>query len=126
MTTLDEISQRIREDDDVRSARRIAAARQVADLARRREEIAEQLRTIDEQLGTVLTEAQDVMSVIELSRFTDIPRADLEQWLHAQAEARTKRKRSTSRRTAGSVDARRRINSAAAQPSEKVGAQPSI
>jgi hypothetical protein len=92
MATAEEIKRRVEQTDTARSAQRATAAQEVGALAQRRAVVAEQLADIDAQLGDVLAEASKVMSIDELAAFTDIPAADLTQWLTARKTARTKRK----------------------------------
>ena len=93
MTTTDEIQRRVEQADAARSAKRSAAAQQVGELAQHRTAIDEQLNDIERQLGDVLADAQEVMNIDELARFTDVPAADLTRWLTARKPTRTKRKR---------------------------------
>lgn len=100
MATTDEIEQRVGDADSVRTARRVAAATRVGELARYRAGIAEQLADVEQELGTVLAESSDVIEIDELARFTDVPAADLAQWLNSRKTARAKRKRSSVTRSA--------------------------
>ena len=93
MATTDEIQRRVEQADTARSAKRSAAAQQVGELAQRRTAIAEQLDDIERQLGDVLADAQEVMDIDELARFTDVPAADLTRWLAARKSTRSKRRR---------------------------------
>jgi hypothetical protein len=93
MATAEEIQRRVEQADTARSAKRSAVAQQVSDLAQRRAALAEQLDEIERQLGDLLAEANDVMDVEELARFTDIPVPDLTGWLTARKPARAKRKK---------------------------------
>lgn len=93
MATTDEIQRRVEQADAARSAKRSAAAQQVGELAQRRTAIAEKLDDIERQLGDVLADAQEVMDIDELARFTDVPAADLTRWLTARKPARTKRRK---------------------------------
>jgi hypothetical protein len=95
MATSDEIERRIAEIDADRTARRSAAAKQVGELAQRRADLAEQLDEIERELGDVLVVASDVLDITELSRFTDVPVADLTRWLEARKTTRAKRKKTT-------------------------------
>jgi hypothetical protein len=108
MATPDEIRQRVEQADNVRSARRAAAAQRVGELAQRRATIVEQLEDVERELGDVLTEAQDVIDVDELAEFTDLKSADLTEWLVSRKVGRGKRKKTApasdaqhGRRTAG-------------------------
>lgn len=91
MATQQEIERRVGENDAVRSAKRAAAAKRVGELAQRRAAVAEQLSDIERELGDVLVNAQDVIDVDELARFTDLPASDLTQWLTARTARKTTR-----------------------------------
>jgi hypothetical protein len=93
MATTDEIRHRIEEADTARSAKRAAAAQQVGELAQRRTALAEQLAEIERELGDVLAATSDVIGVNELSRFTDVPAADLTRWLDGRRTTRVKRRK---------------------------------
>lgn len=96
MATPAEIERRIEENDAARSAKRSAVAKRVGELAQRWAATREQLADIERELGDVLMDAQDVIDVDELARFTDIAATDLTQWLTARTArkaARSKRKR---------------------------------
>lgn len=93
MATTEEIESRVEEADSARSARRAAAATQVGELAQRRSAVAGQVSKIEAELGDVLVAAGDVIDVDELSRFTDVPAADLTRWLDARKASRPRRKR---------------------------------
>jgi hypothetical protein len=93
MATTEEIERRVEEADAARSARRAAAAKVVGDLAQRRAAIADQLSDIERELGDVLAESNDVIEINELARFTDVPAADLTQWLNNRKTTRPKRKK---------------------------------
>src|SRR5690348_11201273 len=96
MATMDEeIERRVEENDAPRTAKRAAAAKRVRQLARQRAEVAEQLADIERELGDVLAESSDVIGVDELAKFTDVPAADLSQWLNGRKTTRSKRKRTT-------------------------------
>ncbi|MFI5593682.1 hypothetical protein ACIA5G_52270 [Amycolatopsis sp. NPDC051758] len=81
VTSENEITRRIEERDSERSVRRAQAATVVGQLARRRAELAGQVAELERELGTVLTEAGDVIDAAELAQVTDIPVADLTRWL---------------------------------------------
>ncbi|WP_439382131.1 hypothetical protein [Amycolatopsis lexingtonensis] len=83
MITTDEIERRVGKADAEKSARRMAAAREVGELARRRAALAEELAEVERTLGTVLAAAADVIGVDELAEFTDVTAADLTGWLTA-------------------------------------------
>jgi hypothetical protein len=93
MATAEEIQRRVEQADTARSAKRSAVAQQVGELAQRRAALAGQLDEIERQLGDLLAEANDVMDIDELARFTDIPVPDLTGWLTARKPARAKRKK---------------------------------
>ncbi|MFI9811537.1 hypothetical protein [Saccharothrix variisporea] len=95
MATPEEIEQRVEEADATRSARRAAAAREVAELAQRRSGLAEQLEVVERQLGDVITGARDVMGIDELARFTDLPATDLTRWLTGRKPSRGPRRKTT-------------------------------
>jgi hypothetical protein len=93
MATTEEIERRVEEADAARSARRAAAAKQIGDLAQRRAAIAEQLSDVERELGDVLAESNDVIEINELAKFTDVPAADLTQWLNNRKTTRPRRKK---------------------------------
>lgn len=93
MATTEEIERRVGDADTTRTARRVAAAKRVGELARHRTGVAEQLADIEHELGNVLAESVDVIDIEELARFTDVPAADLTQWLNGRKTNRAKRKR---------------------------------
>lgn len=115
MATTDEIQRRVEQADTARSAKRSAAAQQVGELAQRRTAIAEQLNDIERQLGDLLADAQEVMDIHELARFTDVPAADLTRWLTARKPVRTKRKKPAGG-TSGEESDTKRGSSAARTP----------
>ena len=89
MATLEEIARRVEHTDNPRTAKRLATAQRVAELAGRRAGIVAELDEVERQLGDVLVDAEDVIGDDELARFTDVDRADLARW---RAAARTARK----------------------------------
>jgi hypothetical protein len=90
VTSKEEITRRIEERDSERSARRAHAATIVGQMARRHAELAGQITELERELGTVLTEAGDVIDAAELAQVTDIPIADLTRWVdHATKPARS-------------------------------------
>ncbi|WP_037364695.1 hypothetical protein [Amycolatopsis orientalis] len=93
MATTEEIERRVAEADAARSAKRSAAAQRIGELAQRRTAVAEQLRDIERELGEALAEATDVIGIDELARFTDVPAADLTQWLGSRKSSRPQRKK---------------------------------
>ncbi|WP_434447673.1 hypothetical protein [Lentzea sp. E54] len=95
MATTDEIRERIKQADAARSVRRLAAAQRVGELANRRKALASELEEVDLELGAVLAENEDVISVPELAVVTDLSASDLTDWLSRRKTARTKRKRHT-------------------------------
>jgi hypothetical protein len=94
MATAEEIARRVEQADAARSRRRSAAARCVGELAVQRAEAAAKLADIERELGDVLAEFSDVIGVDELAEFTEVPAADLQQWLNERVTTRPKRKRS--------------------------------
>jgi len=94
MATVEEIARRVEQADAARSRRRSAAARCVGELADQRAEAAAKLADIERELGDVLAEFSDVIGVDELAEFTEVPAADLQQWLNGRVTTRPKRKRS--------------------------------
>ncbi|MFC0107929.1 hypothetical protein [Kibdelosporangium aridum] len=96
MATSEEIERRIEEADAAISAKRVAAAKRVSQLAHRRAVLAEQLADVERELGDELAQASDVMNTKEMARFTDVPVADLDQWLNSQKSARPRRKKPAS------------------------------
>jgi len=96
MATTEEIERRVGDADTTRTARRVAAAKRVGELARHRTDVAEQLADMEHELGNVLAESSDVIDIEELARFTDVPVADLTQWLNGRKTNRAKRKRPVS------------------------------
>ncbi len=95
MATTEEIQRRVEQADSARSVRRSAAAQQVGELAQRRAALVEQLDNIERELGDVLVAAQEVIDVIELSQFTDVPADDLTRLLERRKATATKRKKSS-------------------------------
>lgn len=93
MATPEEIRQRVEEVDIARSARRAAAAQRVGELAQRRAVIVEQLVGVERELGEVVVDAQDVIDVDELARFTDLKPSDLTGWLAGRKPGRGKRRK---------------------------------
>ena len=93
MPATEEIERRVGDADSTRTARRVATATRIGELARRRASVVEQLADIDQEIGTVLAESSDVIEIDELARFTDVPAADLTQWRDNRRTARTKQKR---------------------------------
>ena len=91
--TPDEIERRVAENDTARSARRVAAARQVGELAKQHTVIATQLADIERRLGAILAEADEVVTIDELATFTDVPTATLTEWRAAHKPHRAKRKK---------------------------------
>jgi hypothetical protein len=106
MATTEEIERRVEEADAARSAKRAAAAKRVGELGQLRAEVAEKLGDIERELGDVLAESSDVIEVDELAKFTDMPAADLTQWLNGRKTTRSKRKRSTASTSTTTSDAR--------------------
>jgi len=106
MATDEEIERRVAETDTPRTAKRSSAAKRVGELARRRSTIATQLDDIERQLGQVLLDAEDVIDVEELARFTDVPTVDLTRWRTAAARntRKTPAKRKRSSAGTSSVD----------------------
>ncbi|MFD2422689.1 hypothetical protein [Amycolatopsis pigmentata] len=107
------------EADRARSVRRSAAAQRVGELAHRRALIVQQLFDIERELGDVLAESSDVMEIDELARFTDLPAADLTQWLSGRKTSRTKRKKSIGD-SPGAKNAMNRRTSTTTSPSVQV------
>lgn len=95
MLTTEEIQRRVKEADADRGAKRSATAARVGELAKRRAAVAEQLADVDRELGDVIAESSDVIEIDELARFTEVPAADLTQWLNSRKATRPKRKRAT-------------------------------
>ncbi|GAA3588296.1 hypothetical protein GCM10022222_86070 [Amycolatopsis ultiminotia] len=95
----DEIDRRVTENDIPLTERRSAAAKQVAELARRRVAIAADLHDVDEELARTLTASAKIMEIAELARFTDVSAADLSRWLDAGQPKPGRRKKPTSDRT---------------------------
>jgi hypothetical protein len=91
MATAKEIERRVEQTDTSRTAKRSAAATRVFELAQRRAVLVEQLADLEHELGDVLIDAQDVIDVDELARFTDLPAADLTGWLTARTARKTTR-----------------------------------
>lgn len=98
MVTSDEIERRVEQSDAARSAKRSAAAKRVGELAQRRAAVVAELSDLERELGEVLAEAQDVIDVNELARFTELAASDLTRWLTARTSrksVRTNRKKSS-------------------------------
>ncbi len=92
MTMSDEIRRRVEEADIARSATRSAAAQRIGELAGRHATIADQLADVERQLGDALAEAQAVIDIPELARFTEVSPVDLTRWLTNRKPTRAKRK----------------------------------
>ncbi|VVJ22710.1 Uncharacterised protein [Amycolatopsis camponoti] len=118
VTSEDEITRRIEQRDSQRSTRRAHAATLVGKLARQHTELAGQLAELERELGTVLTEAGDVIDVAELAQVTDVSLADLTRWLDRSAKPARggKRTRVKSRAAAGPAIAAEPRASRAAPP----------
>ena len=112
MPTDDEVEHRIENVDAPRTARRKAAAQQVNQLAQRRAAIVAQLEDVEGQLGQIIADAEDVITVDELARFTDLKAADLNQWVAGRKATRTRRKKPS----AGKPGRRSGTGAAAASP----------
>jgi hypothetical protein len=91
--TTDEIERRVGDADSTRTTKRVATAKRIGELARRRASVAEQLADIEQQLGIVLAESSDVIEIDELARFTDVSAADLTHWRDSRRTTRSKHKR---------------------------------
>ncbi|MEV5301143.1 hypothetical protein [Amycolatopsis methanolica] len=93
MPTDEEVEHRIEDVDAPRTARRKAAAQQVNQLAQRRAAIVAQLEDVEGQLGEIVADAEDVISIEELARFTDLKASDLTEWVTGRKTSRSKRKK---------------------------------
>ncbi|NIH83745.1 hypothetical protein [Amycolatopsis granulosa] len=93
MPTDEEVQHRIEDVDAPRTSRRKAAAQQVNQLAQRRAAIVAQLEDIEGQLGEIVADAEDVISIEELARFTDLKASDLTEWVTGRKTSRAKRKK---------------------------------
>ena len=93
MATNDEIRRRIEEADIARSATRSAMAQRIGELAGRHATIADELADVERQLGDALADAQAVIDIPELARFTEVSAGDLTRWLTNRKPTRTKRKK---------------------------------
>jgi len=120
MPTDDEVEHRIEDVDAPRTARRKAAARQVNQLAQRRAAIVAQLEDVEGQLGQIIADAEDVITIDELARFTDLKAADLNQWAAGRKTTRARRKKPT----AGKPGRRSGTQSATVSPVD--GAAPDL
>jgi hypothetical protein len=100
MATSAEIRRRVEEADIARSATRSAAAQHIGELAGRHATIADELADIERQLGDALAQAQNVIDIPELARFTEVNAADLTRWLTNRKPTRATRKKPAQRGTA--------------------------
>jgi hypothetical protein len=91
--TPDEIQRRVTENDTARSSRRATIARRVGELARAHAAIADELAGLERQLGEVLANADDVVTIAELATFTGVPAADITRWRAGHKPRRTTRKK---------------------------------
>lgn len=98
MATTDDIARRVKEADSSRSAKRTKAALLVGELTHERTAVLQRLTEIDQQIGDVIIDNNDVIAIDELATFTETSSADLEQIVSARKPNRGRRKR----RTAGS------------------------
>ncbi|HET6213019.1 MAG TPA: hypothetical protein VFE14_09120 [Micromonosporaceae bacterium] len=106
IATAEEIESRVEAADTARRAKRCAAAKEVGELAQRRTVLAEQLAEVERQLGEVLADASDVLEIDELTRFTNIPAANLTAWLTPRKTPRTtKNKRPAANAPSGAPSA---------------------
>lgn len=126
MATTEEIERRVEEADAARSVKRAAAAKRVGELAQLRAEVAEKLSDIERELGDVLAESSDVIGVDELAKFTDIPAADLTQWLNGRKATRPKRKRSTASTSTAKSDVSQAPATAKTPPASQTSASPEL
>lgn len=128
MATTEEIERRVAEADTARSAQRSAAAKRVGELAQRRAAIAEQLSTVERELGDALAESTEVIGLDELARFTDIPAADLNRWLGNRKTSRPKRKKPARRASSATSTTRREPSTADEQAADQASArrEPSV
>ncbi|MEU0465358.1 hypothetical protein ABZ215_15260 [Amycolatopsis sp. NPDC006131] len=126
MATTEEIERRVEEADAARSAKRAAAAKRVGELAQLRAEVAEKLSDIERELGDVLAESSDVIGVDELAKFTDVPAADLTQWLNGRKATRPKRKRSTASTPSSKSDASGPQATAKTPPASQTSTSPEL
>jgi len=124
MATTEEIERRVEEADAARSARRTAAAKQIGDLAQRRAAIAEQLSDIERELGDVLAESNDVIEINELAKFTDVPAADLTQWLNNRKTTRPKRRKPADGLPGAQSNASRRASAAGTKTNSQASTLP--
>ncbi|MET9225585.1 hypothetical protein [Lentzea sp. NPDC003310] len=95
MATTDDIARRVQEADSARSARRTKAALLVGELTHERTVVLHRLGEIDQQIGDVIVEHNDVIAVEELAAFVDTSATDLEQIVSARRPNRGRRKRRT-------------------------------
>lgn len=100
MATTDDVERRVEESDSSRTVKRAAAAKQILVLAQRQADAAEELATVERELGEAIADAAAVITIVELATFTDIPAADLTTWRDHRKPSRTKRKRLTGSATA--------------------------
>lgn len=93
MPTAEEVAKRVADSDNARSVKRASAAKEVAELVVLRALAAEELARVEDKLGDALAAAQEVLTVDELARFTDVPAKVLARCLAARKPARGRRKR---------------------------------
>jgi hypothetical protein len=85
MTTVDrdedaELERSIAEADAERTQQRVTAARNVKALAKQRDQLAEQLNDIDQQLHRAVTSAREVFDLKELALHTKRRLPELAEW----------------------------------------------
>lgn len=95
MPTSDEINRRVKEADTPRTEKRSQVCTRIAELAEQRATQAAQLAETEHQLGEILADAGEVITIDEVARITEVPATDLDQWLAGRKTVRGKRKQST-------------------------------
>jgi hypothetical protein len=95
MPTSEEINRSVQEADATRTAKRSEVCTRVAELAEQRAAQAEQLADTERELGEILADGGEVITIDEVARFTGVSASELDQWFAGRKTARGKRKRST-------------------------------
>lgn len=96
MPTDDEIERRVTTDDTPITARRITIAQKVSALGAEIMAVSEQLKDLTGQVRKVIGDNQEIVTVEKLAFYTDISKADLQEWLAGYKPSGSKRKRQPS------------------------------
>lgn len=94
MPTDQEIERRVTTDDTPITARRIAIAQKVSELGIQIAVVSEQLQRLIGQARQEIGDNHEIITVEKLAVYTDIPKANLNEWLTGYKALGNKRKRS--------------------------------